>query len=288
MNGLRFVRRLCNFSLNELSKEIGVSRQAISAWENNKKGISEDRLLQILDFFGIEKEYLGEITEEAKQQILEKAMYRYKDGDREYYKYKPHCCDTLENEVVCFLGNNDRTLDDYYAEALKNKKAIIDEARNLISYQEGGSKESDIISINRGVNIYGAVNAYLREMPDQKVSVRMPYWQELDNILNALLIAHDQADKEEIADKYQVLSMDPTNDDYEWTLELAEILRSRWERKRSKYANIKMRPGSVIDEHKTGKSVEEMIKEMEDANREFWKINKDMAYKVGLQFRPGR
>lgn len=37
MNGLKYIRTQCNFSLSELAERLDVSRQIISAWENGKK-----------------------------------------------------------------------------------------------------------------------------------------------------------------------------------------------------------------------------------------------------------
>lgn len=51
MNGLKYIRTRCNLSLNDLAETIGVSRQALSAWENEKKDIPEQRKQQLSEFF---------------------------------------------------------------------------------------------------------------------------------------------------------------------------------------------------------------------------------------------
>ncbi len=51
MNGLRYIRKQCNFSLSQLAERLEVSRQIISAWENGKKReIPEMRKKQLADF----------------------------------------------------------------------------------------------------------------------------------------------------------------------------------------------------------------------------------------------
>ena len=77
MNGLKYIRTRCNISLSELAEIIGVTRQALNSWENGKKDIPEQRREQLASFFGVEKEYFGEISEEKKKYLLEKAMFRY-------------------------------------------------------------------------------------------------------------------------------------------------------------------------------------------------------------------
>ncbi len=77
MNGLRYIRKQCNFSLSQLAERLEVSRQIISAWENGKKEIPEMRKKQLADFFGIDKCFFDEISEEQKRILLDKAMFRY-------------------------------------------------------------------------------------------------------------------------------------------------------------------------------------------------------------------
>ena len=80
MNGLKYIRTRCNLSLNELSEMIGVTRQAMSAWENDRKEIPEQRKEQLGEFFGIDKEFFGEITDEEKEYLLGKAMLSIPPG----------------------------------------------------------------------------------------------------------------------------------------------------------------------------------------------------------------
>lgn len=56
MNGLKFIRTQCNLSLNNVAQALNVSRQIISAWENGKKDIPDERKKQLSDYFG---EYYG-------------------------------------------------------------------------------------------------------------------------------------------------------------------------------------------------------------------------------------
>ena len=60
MNGLKYIRTRCNLSLSELADMIGVSRQALSSWENGRKDIPEQRVEQLAEFFGVNREFLGE------------------------------------------------------------------------------------------------------------------------------------------------------------------------------------------------------------------------------------
>ena len=54
MNGLKFIRTQCNLSLNNVAQALNVSRQIISAWENGKKDIPDERKKQLSDYFGME------------------------------------------------------------------------------------------------------------------------------------------------------------------------------------------------------------------------------------------
>ena len=89
MNGLKYIRTRCNLSLSELADMIGVSRQALSFWENGRKDIPEQRLEQLAEFFGVNREFLGEISDEMKNELIDKAMFRYDENGKEYYRFRP-------------------------------------------------------------------------------------------------------------------------------------------------------------------------------------------------------
>lgn len=61
MNGLKFIRTRCNMSLNELADILDVSRQQVSAWENGVKAISQKRLRQLSEYFGVDERFSGYI-----------------------------------------------------------------------------------------------------------------------------------------------------------------------------------------------------------------------------------
>ena len=83
MNGLKFIRTQCNLSLNNVAQALNVSRQIISAWENGKKDIPDERKKQLSDYFGIDAQYFDEIDEIQKKKILGTSMYRWNhNGDR--------------------------------------------------------------------------------------------------------------------------------------------------------------------------------------------------------------
>ena len=55
MNGLKFIRIQCNLSLSNMATTLGVSRQIISAWENGKKELPQERAEQLSRYFGVDK-----------------------------------------------------------------------------------------------------------------------------------------------------------------------------------------------------------------------------------------
>ena len=59
MNGLKFIRTRCNMSLNELADILDVSRQQVSAWENGVKTISQKRLRQLSEYFGVDEKFFS-------------------------------------------------------------------------------------------------------------------------------------------------------------------------------------------------------------------------------------
>ncbi|MCR4672258.1 MAG: helix-turn-helix transcriptional regulator [Lachnospiraceae bacterium] len=74
MIGLTYIRRKSNLSLAELSAVLGVSRQAISSWENGRKQIPPKRKAEMAEFFGIDEKFFGEITDVEQKELEALAM----------------------------------------------------------------------------------------------------------------------------------------------------------------------------------------------------------------------
>lgn len=72
-------------SLNELADILDVSRQQVSAWENGVKTISQKRLRQLSEYFGVDEKFFLDISEDDKEFIVSKALYRRQDNEKEVY-----------------------------------------------------------------------------------------------------------------------------------------------------------------------------------------------------------
>ncbi|EOR27391.1 plasmid maintenance system antidote protein [Clostridium sartagoforme AAU1] len=54
VNGLKFIRKTFGLTMKELSDEIGVSSNTINLWEKGLLDVTEERLNQLAEFFGLE------------------------------------------------------------------------------------------------------------------------------------------------------------------------------------------------------------------------------------------
>jgi len=79
---LRFLRKLCGYSINEFSEVIGSSKSVVSRWENGSPhGKGTDRLVRLLVFTKLIRELIGEpqpimknVTVQRLNQDLETAL----------------------------------------------------------------------------------------------------------------------------------------------------------------------------------------------------------------------
>lgn len=155
MNGLKYIRTRCNLSLNDVAEAIGVTRQALSSWENERKEIPEQRKKELADYFGIDAAYFGEIFEKEKKYLLEKAMFRYEEDGKETYRYKPQEGEKQLKRIY-FPGDDQLSLDERYIEAQKKKKELISDIEEAIKYTDNaGSIQSQIVCINRAAVFMG-------------------------------------------------------------------------------------------------------------------------------------
>lgn len=177
MNGLKFIRTRCNISLSELADVLGISRQQVSAWENGIKPISEKRLSQLSEYFGIDEKFFLEISEDDRAFLLSKGLYLRQDCNKEAYcfikqgeveedaKYRPFSYPDFEE-----------SLDEQMTKAKKRKQESLQKIEEAIGYFGIPTKIIDeVCSINRGCMVYDAVTEYLRKMPNETIAMRMIY-----------------------------------------------------------------------------------------------------------------
>lgn len=290
MNGLRYIRTRCNLSLNELADFIGVTRQALSSWENGKKAIPVQRQEQLAKFFGIDKTYFGEISEEEKKYLLEKAMFRYDDNGKETYRYKPQeGLTSLKSVPICFLGDMDISLDEEYVLAQRKKQETLDKIDDIIKWtNDAGNIKSQTICINRGCTVYGIINELMETMRGMKSPIKMPFFYELINILKAMLLAYGLMDKNQL--RYLDRSECFCGEDGEWIIQMSEQIKAHWDKERTfqekHLENVKMnlRKEQIGKRDKALKvrSIEEQIKDAEEHNRQFTKEHPELSKTGGL------
>ena len=293
MNGLKYIRTRCNLSLNELADAIGVTRQALSSWEVGRKPIPSQRLEQLSNFFGIDTDYFGDITEEKKKYLLEKAMFHYVENGKETYRYKPQNTSSLKDTHICFLGDDNISLDEKYVAAQKKKQAILDKADEIIRYYDkGGNIHSQLININRGCTIYGGINRLMDEMPQKAIICRMSYFYEINNVINALLLAYGLKSKEDIIQENLPYKDSSLYDGTDWIFSLSEQLQKRWRDISAELANtdanFKAYRQAQLEAEKltppASPTVTEQIQNFEEENRKFWEEHPEMKNKSGLFF----
>lgn len=243
MNGLKFIRTRCNLSLSELASALGVSRQQISAWENNVKPISEYRLNQLAKYFGVDNKYFFEISKEDKEFLISKGLYRRQDTDKECY------CFTEQgdiNEDLKFRSFSypdfKESLDEQMIIAKKRKKVTMEGIENVMGYFGKPDKiTEEIAAINRGCTVYNALTTYMNKMPDEELAMRMPYYNMARNILYALLIANGLMNQEELEKELEYEKGIFLCYDIQWINEQAEQFKAKYDEKRKLEEEMRLR-----------------------------------------------
>lgn len=88
MNGLEYICIKWNFSQSFLAEMLGVTRQAVGDWFSGKTGLTNKRTIELMDFFGLEEDLLGELTPENRKAINSMLVYHHKKGDHEFYLHR--------------------------------------------------------------------------------------------------------------------------------------------------------------------------------------------------------
>ena len=194
MNGLRYIRKQCNFSLSQLAERLEVSRQIISAWENGKKEIPEMRKKQLADFFGIDKWFFDEISEEQKRILLDKAMFRYIEDGEETYRYKPD--KNTKKLVAYFPPEHEMSLSEELIELQRKQKQLLDRINHMISGPKQVSLRDQMCFITRGVEVFSMIADAMDGCFSKEIQYKMPYYFGILEVLRAMNIVINLLDDE--------------------------------------------------------------------------------------------
>lgn len=156
-------------SLNELADILDVSRQQVSAWENGVKTISQKRLRQLSEYFGVDEKFFLDISEDDKEFIVSKALYRRQDNEKEVYCFvkQGEMADDFKYRPFSY-PDFEESLDEHMIRAKRKKKDTIEGIQEAMGYFGKPNKIIEEISaINRGCKVYDALTKYLRQMPNE-------------------------------------------------------------------------------------------------------------------------
>ncbi|MBR3819395.1 MAG: helix-turn-helix transcriptional regulator [Clostridia bacterium] len=226
MNGLKIIRTKCNFTIGEIADILNVSRQLVSAWENSRKEISAKRLRQLSEFFGIDECFFGEITEEQKQQLDEKAMFLFRYHDKDIFKYKPDkTVKDISRVMVYFRNNEETSLSEEYNKLKKQQEDTIERIDSFIG-KKLGHMESEMMRITNYTKIYGDFAGLIESIDEQKPHLKVPYRFEIIDVLDAMRLAFGLLDEETVSGYRKSEYFVGRDNDH--IFKLAEAIRNHW------------------------------------------------------------
>ena len=171
-----------------MAQALNVSRQIISAWENGKKDIPDERKKQLSDYFGIDAQYFDEIQ---KKKILGTSMYRWNHNGDEFFLFRPDEESQMFLKGLCTYEPNERKilLSDELKEKKQLQKGIVRRIDQQIEGQPWYNLHDQITSINRGTKYYQCCVDTYEAIYNQSSSHKMSYYYRALEVVDALLLA---------------------------------------------------------------------------------------------------
>lgn len=157
-------------------------------------------------------------------------MFRYVENGQETYRYKPkEELNTLWETPICFLPDEELSLDERYNLSQKRKKELLEEIENLIQWTDNaGSLESQMTCINRGCNVFGIVADFMKYMKKQDRHIKMPFFYSLIDVLRAMQLSYDMIDKSSLTYKNPDEEW-YCGEDGEWIFYLSKEIKNHWD-----------------------------------------------------------
>ena len=105
-NRLKELRSHLNMSLEDFGTALGVTRAAVSRWENGERGISNQAILSICREFNVSERWLrtgeGEMFEQTRETVLDRLAAEY-SLDKEQVSVIENFLDLSPQERTLFL-----------------------------------------------------------------------------------------------------------------------------------------------------------------------------------------
>ena len=223
MNGLSFIRRRCNLSQGQLAQMLGVTRQAINLWENRREPLPEARLRQLSDFFGLEPELFGEISEMQQEELLHRVCFLYRDADgHDYYLFQ----ENPEKPIGFLLSEKagmPLTQDEQMILDKRELEEMLDAIRQSV-YPKDRSRwtaADSIVAMNRMRNILGGLVESLEAIQRQPQERKMDCFYLLMQVELALALALGGIEAEDLPNGNNMPALDST-----YIITLAEQFQS--------------------------------------------------------------
>ena len=156
-----------------------------------------------------------EISEEDKEFIISKGLYRRQNSKKECYSFIKLGEMEKDFKYRPFLYPNfDESLDEQYIQDKKKKKDTLDKIENVMAYFGKPDKIVDeVFAINRGCKVYDTLTAYMNQMPKEAPGMLKSFYNMARNVLFSLLISQDLMTKEELEKEFEHERGNPLYDD---------------------------------------------------------------------------
>ena len=128
---LYYIRTRCNYSQSMVARELDVSRQIYSAWENGAKPIPPSRKEELSTLFGVPADILDEHNDIRIKRFCDQPVFSRLCRGRQVFSFQP------DRFFRVFLGEPDEQRpSEHCAELMSRKKSLQDSIDGIIRFDQ--------------------------------------------------------------------------------------------------------------------------------------------------------
>ncbi len=242
----------------------------------------EGRREQLAEFFGVDIRFLGDITDEDVQCLREKVMFSYLIENKEIRLYRPkEGTKTIDRQYMTFADDSAMTLDEKYACARKRKQAVLDQTDEIIRYHDRCNHIMDKTNVmNKRCSTYEGLNVLMAEIPQKPIIQRVPYFDEIQAVINAMLLAHGFLSEAEVKASYT--NRGEQYDETDFVVLLAKEIKAHWVAKEKVFVGGPAREFSEEERKKLRKKLPVDTRPLEEQIAEYEAFCKEMRLQHGV------
>lgn len=239
MNGLKWIMIHCNYEAGQLADDLEIEVEELMSWMEDIALLPEDMKERIAEYFGIEKKYFVNLSEQQKEELLRKPLFIHRvENGCEWYRFYPAdnrwktSAFYIADRAETYQAEYRRKLEDFHGRQKRFAEIFTDFSDDYLS-------EARISMASRGQKYLSGYSELFESVSQKKPGTQTAHYEVIDEVILALMEAVENPDDNENGAMPQ------------WSAELSRLIKE--------HIKEKLKQPETVSPEKEEKNPEDML-----------------------------